>query len=81
MRAATSAAAALLRCDDRGILAVGKRADVVVADARARVDVTALESPRAVFVGGERYTGPPPGGALDFGLAFFRGLARTAIGG
>ncbi|HVY48119.1 MAG TPA: amidohydrolase family protein, partial [Minicystis sp.] len=36
LRAATSAAAALLRCDDRGTLAVGKRADVVVADARAR---------------------------------------------
>ncbi len=80
LRAATSAAAALLRCDDRGILAVGKRADVVVADVRSRVDVTALESPRAVFVGGERYAGPPPGGALDFGLSFVRGLARTAIG-
>ena len=81
LRAATSAAAKLLRCDDRGVLAEGKRADLVIADARAELDVAAIDSPQAVFIGGERCSGPAPGGRLDFGLAFVRGLARTALGG
>jgi imidazolonepropionase-like amidohydrolase len=80
LRAATTGAAKLLGCDDRGEIAVGKRADIIVADAKAESDVMALESPRAIFVAGERYEGTPQGGTVDFSVGFAKGLVRTLMG-
>jgi imidazolonepropionase-like amidohydrolase len=80
LRAATSGAASLLGCTDRGEIAVGKRADFVLADPRAVDDVAALEAPRAVYAAGERVDGGPAGGGWDFAVSFWRGLAKTVVG-
>jgi imidazolonepropionase-like amidohydrolase len=77
LRAATSSAAQLLRCPDRGVVAPGSRADLLVVDARACTDVAALDPPREVFAAGERL-GDRPASGLATGLAFVGGLARTA---
>jgi hypothetical protein len=77
--AATSEAAKVLGCADRGVIAPGASADLLVVDARARADVAALDPPREVFAGGERL-GDRPASGLATGLSFLGGLARTAAG-
>ena len=79
LRAATTGAARLLGCDDRGALVEGKRADLLVVDRRAREDVAALEAPVEVVVAGERL-GRGRGSAWGTGLAFAGGLLGTMGG-
>jgi imidazolonepropionase-like amidohydrolase len=79
LRAATSESARLLGCSDRGVIEVGARADLLVVDARVRVDVAAIESPLEVIAGGRRL-GDDPASGFATGLAFVAGLARTAAG-
>jgi imidazolonepropionase-like amidohydrolase len=79
LRAATSEAAKVLGCADRGVIAPGARGDLLVVDARARADVAAVDPPREVFAGGER-VGDRPASGFATGLAFLGGLARTAAG-
>ncbi len=54
LRAATSSAARLLGASDRGRIAEGLRADLLVVDGDPRTDLGAMERVRAVFRGGER---------------------------
>ena len=63
----------------RASLAEGRRADLLVVDARVRTDVTALDPPLEVIAAGERLTG---GAASDLATraAFVAGMARTALG-
>jgi imidazolonepropionase-like amidohydrolase len=79
LRAATSESARLLGCADRGVLAPGKRADLLVVEARARRDVAAIDPPRCVIAGGRRVGDRAPSG-IATGLAFAAGVARTALG-
>jgi imidazolonepropionase-like amidohydrolase len=75
LRAATTGAAALLGCGDRGAVAQGKRADLLVVDRRVRNDVAALETPLHVVVAGKRLDAAT--GAWGTGLAFAQGLLGT----
>jgi imidazolonepropionase-like amidohydrolase len=77
LRAATSESARLLGCNDRGVIASGARADLLVVDARVRVDVAAIDPPIEVIAGGERL-GANPASGFATGLAFIAGVARTA---
>lgn len=79
LRAATRGAAALLGCHDRGAVAEGKRADLLVVDRRVRDDVAALEAPHEVVAAGERLQagGGGAGRAWATGLAFAGGLLGT----
>jgi Amidohydrolase family len=52
LAAATYALASSLRLDDRGEIAVGRRADLVLLDADPRADTAALAQIRTVLVGG-----------------------------
>jgi hypothetical protein len=79
LRAATSESARLLGCTDRGIIEPGARADLLVVDARVRVDVAAIDPPLEVIAGGERL-GDHPASGFATGLAFVAGVARTAAG-
>ncbi len=81
LRAATSGAAALLGRTDRGRIAPGLRADLVVAEPAALDDVAALESPRAVIAAGRVLE--PGGGPREIAsrLAVARGIAATAAEG
>jgi imidazolonepropionase-like amidohydrolase len=54
LRAATAGAASLLGLADRGVLAEGARADLVVVDGDLSRDLEALGRVSAVFVAGER---------------------------
>jgi imidazolonepropionase-like amidohydrolase len=76
LRAATTGAAGLLGCGDRGALVVGKRGDLLVVDRRVREDVAALDAPLHVVVAGEPL-GRGGGAAWGTGLAFAGGLLRT----
>ena len=53
LRAATSAAAALLELSDRGALAPGKRADLIQVNPHVTQDLRSLEDVRAVVVAGQ----------------------------
>lgn len=53
LQAATRAGAAALRLDDRGILAPGKLADVIILDADPLADISGVGSIYAVILGGE----------------------------
>lgn len=55
LRMATSESASILGLDDRGVLAAGMRADILVVEGDPTVDLGALERVRAVFKGGVRY--------------------------
>lgn len=55
---ATSAAAQLLRLDDRGLLQPGKRADFVVLSADPLADIRNTRSIEAVWQAGRRVAGP-----------------------
>jgi imidazolonepropionase-like amidohydrolase len=80
LRAATSRSAALLGRTDRGLLAPGKRADILVVDPAAETDVAALEQVRTVIVSGEVIDPAAawaPAGIARTGAAFARGLAGT----
>jgi imidazolonepropionase-like amidohydrolase len=82
LRAATSGAAALLARRDRGVIAPGARADLLLVDGDPTADLAAIERVRAVVAGGlvVRGEGPGPGAArLDRTL---RDLGtRAAIAG
>jgi imidazolonepropionase-like amidohydrolase len=77
LRAATSEAAKLLGCTDRGVLAAGKRADLLVADVRAKDDVSALETPHAVIAAGEEATKLGRVEKARVSVAFLKGIAAT----
>ncbi len=77
LRAATSAAAALLGCADRGSLRVGSRADVLVVDRRVKADVAALEIPRVVIAAGQRLGRNGTQRPFRTGLAFVGGVLQT----
>jgi imidazolonepropionase-like amidohydrolase len=53
IRGATSLAADTLGLDDLGVVAVGKRADLVLVAGDPLVDLTVLRSPRAVAQDGK----------------------------
>lgn len=55
---ATSAAAQLLRLDDRGVLQPGKRADFIVLSANPLEDIRNTRSIEAVWQAGRRVAGP-----------------------
>ena len=54
LQSATSVAAAHFGLDDRGVITVGKRADLVLLGADPTTDITATRSIRGVWLGGER---------------------------
>ena len=55
---ATRDAAALLKLEDRGVLAPGKRADLVVLDADPSADISATRKLHAVWRRGKQVSGP-----------------------
>ncbi len=55
---ATGDTAKLLKLDDRGVLAAGKRADLVILDGDAIAEPAALHRIAAVWQRGERVAGP-----------------------
>ena len=57
LRAATSVAAEHFGLDDRGAIAPGLRADLVLLDADPTVDIAATRSIRGVWIAGERVVG------------------------
>jgi len=77
--AATSGAAALLGCADRGRIEVGLRADLLVADGDPRRDLGALARPRAVLRAGVvvAQAGSVTAGKLTRAGAVARGLGAT----
>jgi imidazolonepropionase-like amidohydrolase len=81
LRAATSNAARLLGLGDRGVLAEGKRADLIVVDAAVERDVRAIESVAAVIAGGSRVDIDRPSAGFAAGLgvatAMLRGVAAA----
>ncbi|MEX5720051.1 amidohydrolase family protein [Geodermatophilus maliterrae] len=58
LAAATSAPAVAFRLDDRGTLAPGRRADLVLVDGDPGHDITRTRAVRAVWRNGRRATGP-----------------------
>jgi imidazolonepropionase-like amidohydrolase len=64
IRAATATAAEAIGLGDRGVLAAGKRADLLVVEGDPLADVAALERVRAVFQAGRRV--PLPRNAEEF---------------
>lgn len=80
LRAATSEAAALLARPDRGAIAVGKRADLVIVDREAMTDVARVEGVRHVIAGGKRVRSAQSDRART-GAAMVRGLAATVVDG
>src|SRR5690606_37792261 len=58
LHAATAGAAKALGLGDRGVIAPGWRADLVLVEGEPWTDVAALRNVRRVFVAGEEVTGP-----------------------
>jgi imidazolonepropionase-like amidohydrolase len=58
LRAATSRAAHYWDLRDRGVVAKGKRADLVLVDGDPTVNITATRNLRMVWAGGVQYDGP-----------------------
>jgi imidazolonepropionase-like amidohydrolase len=83
LAAATTGAAALLACDDRGALAPGQRADLIVAAGDARTDLACLERVDLVVASGRVVPSDVRAAtrrALAARLAVARGVADTATG-
>jgi imidazolonepropionase-like amidohydrolase len=81
LRAATSTAAELLGCQDRGRLEPGMRADIIVVDRDTERDVGAIEIVRDVVAGGRPIQGDTLerlGTDAGMGSAVLRGIALTA---
>lgn len=81
LRAATSTAARLLGLSDRGVLAEGKRADIVAVPGNPLLDLAALAHPLAVYRAGHRVDGSSHrvrNGRVARGVAGT--LARAAVG-
>lgn len=79
LRAATSHAAALLGCKDRGMLRAGKRADLLVVRGDLEVDLTSLERVHSVIAAGRKVNGTFDGERrvrLQISAALLKGLAR-----
>lgn len=79
LRAATHEAARLLGLVDRGALAPGQRADLLVLAGDATRDLAALDRPRAVLAQGHLVGAPGPLRTSRTMLAVARGLAATAV--
>lgn len=69
--AGTANAARALGLDDRGVIAPGKRADLVLIDGQPWRDVSETRKTYAVFIDGRQVVGP--------GIALPAGNARTAL--
>jgi imidazolonepropionase-like amidohydrolase len=80
LRAATSEAARVLGCPDRGSLVAGQRADLLVVDRKVRSDVAALDPVRTVLAAGQ-LVGSTEASTLATSWAFTKGLAATLAGG
>lgn len=82
LAAATSGAASLLALADRGTIAPGRRADLVIVDGDPGVDLAAMERVRAVIATGRIVQARSPGqralARASAGIAAIRGLAATA---
>jgi len=61
LRLATGTSAELLDLDDRGVIQIGKLADLVVVEGDPLTDLTALQQVRCVFKGGELVFAGKPG--------------------
>ena len=57
LRMATSGSAAILGLHDRGVIAPGQRADLLVVEGDPTMDLAALERVRAVFRAGDQFVG------------------------
>ncbi|MBI2892576.1 MAG: amidohydrolase family protein [Deltaproteobacteria bacterium] len=82
LRAATSGSAALLGLGDRGRIAAGHGADILVVDGDLERDLGALERVRHVLVRGRRLDGglfERSARAARAGVAVARGMAATAV--
>ena len=77
LRAATVEAARLLGLTDRGSIAAGQRADLLVVSGELGEDLGALERPRAVLVAGALLPRAGLLGTLGTTAAVVRGLAAT----
>lgn len=80
LRAATAGAARLLGRTDRGLLAPGKRADLLVVDAAAERDVSAVERVGAVVQRGRLVEETGLVGDARTALAHVGGMVRTVLG-
>jgi len=77
LRAATQGAAALLGLTDRGRIAAGQRADLLVVSGELERDLAALDRPRAVMVLGRLVSERGPVGRAATAVAVVRGLAAV----
>lgn len=77
LQAATGNAAALLGLHDRGRIAPGQRADIVVVPATLEHDLAALERPLLVMVEGRAAGDAGAGSRLATIAAIVRGMATT----
>jgi imidazolonepropionase-like amidohydrolase len=81
LASATSNAAALLGCEDRGTLAAGKRADMIIVDKEVTRDVAALDRVRAVIKCGRLVEDSPFNRAVQAvqtAASIMGGMAKTA---
>jgi imidazolonepropionase-like amidohydrolase/predicted esterase len=81
LRAATSGAAALLGCHDRGVIEPGRRADLLIVDGNPCDDITAIGSVEAVYRGGHEVSASAQRrkARTQRGLAVAAGLAKTVL--
>ena len=71
---ATSNSAALLKLDDRGVLAVGKLADLVVLDGDPTADISNTKKIHAVWHRGKKAAGP-----IETSLPRFSACHETCV--
>jgi len=81
LRSATSNAADMLGLEDRGVIEVGARADMVILDAAVAEDVEKIDTVYGVIRAGKLMSDTPAGSAARAArtaAAITRGIARTA---
>jgi imidazolonepropionase-like amidohydrolase len=82
LKSATSNAAILLGCGDRGTLEAGKRADMIIVDRETMHDVNALERVEAVVKSGRLVKDSPLDQAVhtvQTAASIMGGMAKTAL--